>query len=43
MRILDSNLWVFAFTGTNRRAAEFVERAVRGESEIVLDIMISLG
>ena len=40
MRILDSNLWVFAFTGTNRRAAGFVEDAVSQETKIVLDAYI---
>lgn len=40
MRILDSNLWVFAFTGTNRRAADFVEDAIARETEIVLDAYI---
>jgi len=40
MRILDSNLWVFAFTGTNRRAANFVEDAISRETEIVLDAYI---
>lgn len=40
MRILDSNLWVFAFTGTNRRAARFVEDAVSQGTKIVLDAYI---
>lgn len=40
MRILDSNLWVFAFTGTNRRAADFVEAAISSDIEIVLDAYI---
>ncbi|WP_128477286.1 hypothetical protein [Halorussus pelagicus] len=40
MRILDSNLWVFAFTGTNRRAANFVEDAISCETEIVLDAYV---
>lgn len=40
MRILDSNLWVFAFTGTNRSAANFVEDTISCETEIVLDAYI---
>jgi predicted nucleic acid-binding protein len=34
MDVLDSNLWVFAVTGTNRTAIELVEDAVAEKREI---------
>ena len=40
MDVLDSNLWVFAFTGTNRHAVELVDEAVDGEREIAVDAYI---
>lgn len=40
MDVLDSNLWVFAGTGTNRTAIELVEGAVSGEREIAINAYI---
>lgn len=42
MRILDTNIWVYAFTGENQRAVELVEEVLRGETETVIDTYLYL-
>lgn len=42
MKILDTNIWVYAFTGESSRAVELVEEIVRGDAETVVDTYLYL-
>lgn len=37
MLVLDTNIWVYAFTGKNSTAMQLVEQAVSGNTETVVD------
>jgi predicted nucleic acid-binding protein len=42
MKILDTNVWVYAFTGESSRAFELVEEIARGDAETVVDTYLYL-
>lgn len=42
MKILDTNVWVYAFTGESSRAVELVEEIIRGDAETVVDTYLYL-
>lgn len=42
MQFLDTNVWVFAFTGESQQAVELVSDVLRGDAETVVDTYLYL-